>query len=177
MIAHILLSAAASYLICSTIGCINSGYAASLPQDSKVASANAVEEPSFMTKMVAHMFELFNLKQVVQDIKISKTTEGTCQSCKFGIGLLQHLIQFGRGREDLGRLAHTICVSLRIETPRVCTGIVQVFKVPSPPSLFLCSLLSCLLCASRLTRLAAAVSCARLLSSPSIIQTAFRSFD
>lgn len=88
-----------------------------------------IESPSFLTKMITHMFELFNLKQVIADVKISKTTEGTCQSCKFGIGLLQHLIQFGRGREDLARLAHTICVSLKIESHRVCDGIVQVFKV------------------------------------------------
>lgn len=106
-------------------------HAASIADQVQAHHDLGIESPSFLTKMVTHMFELFNLKQVVQDIKISKTTEGTCHSCKFGIGLLQHLIQFGRGREELGKLAYTICVSLRIESPRVCHGIVQVFKVSS----------------------------------------------
>lgn len=119
--------------------------AASLPiqAPATISDSNetAIESPSFLAKMVTHMFELFNLKQVVQDIKISKTTEGTCHSCKFGIGLLQHLIQFGRGREELARLAHTICVNMNIESPRVCNGIVKVFKV-SPPVVWIVCLVS-----------------------------------
>lgn len=118
--------------------------AASLATQEPATTDASAESPSFLTKMVTHMFELFNLKQVVQDIKISKTTEGTCHSCKFGIGLLQHLIQFGRGREELGRLAHTICVNMKIESPRVCDGIVKGFQV-SGTSFVKAVLTSCLL--------------------------------
>ena len=88
-----------------------------------------LNSPSFMTRFITHMFELFNVKQVIHDIKVSKTTEATCHSCKFGMGLLQHLLQFGRGKEELARLTNTICVSLRIESPRVCKGITEVYKV------------------------------------------------
>lgn len=108
---------------------VNQSTGASIANQVQAHHDLGIESPSFLTKMITHMFELFNLKQVIADVKISKTTEGTCQSCKFGIGLLQHLIQFGRGRDDLARLAHTICVSLKIESHRVCDGIVQVFKV------------------------------------------------
>ena len=124
---HLIIIGLTCILICFSRSHVVHG--ASLANQVQAHHDLGIESPSFLTKMVTHMFELFNLKQVVQDIKISKTTEGTCHSCKFGIGLLQHLIQFGRGREELGRLAHTICVTLRIESPRVCNGIVQVFKV------------------------------------------------
>lgn len=96
------------------------------------ANETSVEEgASFLTKLVAHIFEMLDLKEVIQDIKQSKTTAGTCYSCKFGIALLQHLLEFGKGKEELAALAQTICVMLRVEQPRVCQGIVNVFKVSS----------------------------------------------
>ena len=88
-----------------------------------------LDSPSFMTRLITHMFELFNVKQVIQDIKLSKTTEATCHSCKFGMGMLQHLLQFGRGKDELAKLSNSICVNLRIESPRVCKGISDVYKV------------------------------------------------
>ena len=95
------------------------------------SNETSVEGPTFLTKFVAHIFEMFDLKQVIQDIKQSKTTPATCYSCKFGITLLQHLLEYGHGREELAKLADTICVMLRVEEPHVCHGIVNVFKVRS----------------------------------------------
>jgi len=77
---------------------------------------------------MTHMFELFNVKQVIEDMKASKTTEATCHTCKFGMSLLQHFVEFGRSQDQLARLSNNICVSLRIESPRVCKGISDIFK-------------------------------------------------
>lgn len=98
---------------------------------SEVESNEVADDTShtFLTSLVTHIFEVLNLKQVLQDIKLSKTTPGTCNSCKFGIALLQHLLEYGKGREELAALANTICVTLKVESPRVCKGIVTVFKV------------------------------------------------
>lgn len=89
------------------------------------------ESPTFLTRMITHMFEAFNLKQVLHDIKISKTTDATCHTCKFGIGLLQHLLEFGKSKEEVAHLALTICTALKVESPRVCKGIVDSYRVSS----------------------------------------------
>lgn len=87
------------------------------------------ESPTFLTRMITHIFEAFNLKQVLHDIKISKTTDATCHTCKFGIGLLQHLLEFGKSKEEVAHLALTICTTLKVESPRVCKGIVESYRV------------------------------------------------
>lgn len=91
------------------------------------------ESSSFLTKLITHIFEAFNLKQVLQDIKASKTTDATCHSCKFGIALLQHLLQFGKSKDEVAKMAYTICTTLHAEKPRVCKGIVESFKVSCFP--------------------------------------------
>lgn len=87
------------------------------------------ESPTFLTRMITHIFEAFNLKQVLHDIKISKTTDATCHTCKFGIGLLQHLLEFGKSKEEVAHLALSICTTLKVESPRVCKGIVESYRV------------------------------------------------
>ena len=87
------------------------------------------ESGTFLTRMITHIFEAFNLKQVLHDIKISKTTDATCHTCKFGIGLLQHLLEFGKSKEEVAHLALSICTTLKVESPRVCRGIVESYRV------------------------------------------------
>ena len=87
------------------------------------------ESPTFVTRMITHIFEAFNLRQVLHDIKISKTTDATCHTCKFGIGLLQHLLEFGKSKEEVAHLALSICTTLKVESPRVCKGIVESYRV------------------------------------------------
>ena len=87
------------------------------------------ESPTFLTRMITHVFEAFNLKQVLHDIKSSRTTDATCHTCKFGIGLLQHLLEFGKSKEEVAHLAFTICTTLKVESPRVCKGIVDSYRV------------------------------------------------
>ena len=91
------------------------------------------EDQSFLTKLITNIFEASDLKQVLADVKAAKTSESTCHSCKFGIALLQHLRQFGVGKKEIGKIAISICTALRIESPRVCHGVVEAFRVSFNP--------------------------------------------
>ncbi|KAI1300253.1 Sphingomyelin phosphodiesterase [Halotydeus destructor] len=98
-----------------------------LPVDSRQVLAKD-GDTSFLTKLTAHIFEMLDLRQVIQDIEHSKTTVATCYTCKFGMALIQHLIEFGRGKDELASLANTICVMLKVEKPQVCKGMTNIFK-------------------------------------------------
>ena len=83
----------------------------------------------FLVKLVSHIFEILNLKQVVNDIKESKSSPSTCYPCKFGMALVQQLIEFGKSQEELSKMALTICTTLHLEKRRVCKGIINLNKV------------------------------------------------
>ncbi|XP_015791561.1 sphingomyelin phosphodiesterase [Tetranychus urticae] len=82
----------------------------------------------FLVTLISHIFEMLNLKQVVTDIKESRATEATCYACKFGIALVQHFIEFGKGKEEMAKLATTVCITLKIEDRTVCKGIINTYK-------------------------------------------------
>lgn len=105
---------------------------ASVMDTRSIASAVAVTDPlapSFLTSVITRMFEALDFKKVFDDLKEGRSTPATCNSCKFGIGMLQQLSSMGKGKEEIASLSYSICTALRIETPRVCQGIVDVFKV------------------------------------------------
>lgn len=58
--------------------------------------------------------------------------------CALGAGLLQHYIREGKRRDDIVKITYQFCVSLKIQTPRVCEGITELFGVGSDIAL-LCS--------------------------------------
>lgn len=97
--------------------------------ESAASSSPTVPVPSFWTSMAVRMFELFDAKKVFHDIKQGKTTLATCNVCLFGMRLMQNFVANGRGREDFVNLVHSMCVSLEIETPSVCRGVVDLYSV------------------------------------------------
>lgn len=50
-------------------------------------------------------------------------------SCLTGVGLLQHYVQNGKTRDDIIQAASKLCLSFKIETPRVCFGIIHLMAV------------------------------------------------
>ena len=46
-----------------------------------------------------------------------------------GVGLLQHYIEQGNTEEDIIKAASKLCSDFRVETPRVCYGIIQLMVV------------------------------------------------
>lgn len=80
-----------------------------------------------LPRIVDKALRLFNLKQVVQEIETSVMSKVSCTACKAGAGLLQHYIREGKRREDIVKITYQFCVSLKIQTPRVCEGITELF--------------------------------------------------
>ena len=50
-------------------------------------------------------------------------------NCTAGVGMLQKFIQNGMLKEDIIKAASGFCISLQIETPRVCLGVVNLMAV------------------------------------------------
>ncbi len=46
-----------------------------------------------------------------------------------GVGLLNHYIQSGRRNSDIASAAIKLCINLKMQTPRVCSGIVGSYVV------------------------------------------------
>lgn len=48
-----------------------------------------------------------------------------------GVGLLQHYVENGNTKEEIIKAASGFCLTFRIETPRVCLGVVNLMAVSS----------------------------------------------
>uniref|UniRef100_A0A0A9Z5H7 Sphingomyelin phosphodiesterase n=1 Tax=Lygus hesperus TaxID=30085 RepID=A0A0A9Z5H7_LYGHE len=71
--------------------------------------------------------KLMNLKQVVNEVESSVMSQVSCTACKAGAGLLQHYIRTGKTQDDIIQIVKKFCVSLQLQTPRVCEGITDIF--------------------------------------------------
>ncbi|XP_022243798.1 sphingomyelin phosphodiesterase-like [Limulus polyphemus] len=83
---------------------------------------------AFFTNILSHVFSLLNIKEVMDSIKLGKTSPAACFVCKFGVSMLHHLMAQGRSSEELSTLALSICKTLKLESERVCYGVVEIFK-------------------------------------------------
>ncbi|KAK8388912.1 hypothetical protein O3P69_020698 [Scylla paramamosain] len=70
--------------------------------------------------------KFLDLEQVVNEIETSIMSTASCTACKVGVGMLQKFVQNGMIKEDIIKAASGFCISLRIETTRVCLGIVNL---------------------------------------------------
>lgn len=74
-------------------------------------------------------FKLLDLRQVMREVETSVMSKVSCTACKFGAQLLQDYIKKGRSDEEIKSSINQFCVSLRIQSPRVCRGITALFGV------------------------------------------------
>ncbi|KAG8195711.1 hypothetical protein JTE90_002974 [Oedothorax gibbosus] len=100
---------------------------------SEDVETNEVEEPSkeegkFFPKLLSHIFDILSFRKVVEELKVGKTSPTMCFVCKFGIALLQHFVETEKPKEDIAHIAYTICATLKLDSDRVCAGIVNIFK-------------------------------------------------
>ncbi|GFX59784.1 transposable element Tcb1 transposase [Trichonephila clavipes] len=58
--------------------------------------------------------------------KASETTK--CFACRVAISVIQNRINTGASEDEIGEFAYSICTTFKIETPRVCTGVTNLFK-------------------------------------------------
>lgn len=81
--------------------------------------------PQFVDKAL----KLFNLKQVAYEVETSVMSKVSCTACKAGAGLLQHYIRTGKSKDEIKKTIYQFCVSLKIQSARVCEGITRLFGV------------------------------------------------
>lgn len=81
--------------------------------------------PLFVDKAL----KLLNLKQVYFEVENSVMSKVSCTACKAGAGLLQHYIKMGKSKEEIIKMIYQFCVSLNIQSTRVCEGITRLFGV------------------------------------------------
>lgn len=87
-----------------------------------------IEEKSFFTKVISFGLQMLNVKKVLKDMKRGIISTATCLACKFGVGVLQHLVEEGKTEDEISHIADIICTTFHIETSRVCKGITNTFK-------------------------------------------------
>jgi len=78
--------------------------------------------PAFLGNAI----KLLDLKQVVKEIETSVMTSVSCSACKAGVGLLQHYVDSGKSTDDIVHAATKLCISMKIESRRVCEGIIDL---------------------------------------------------
>ncbi|XP_063219326.1 sphingomyelin phosphodiesterase isoform X2 [Bacillus rossius redtenbacheri] len=80
-----------------------------------------------LPRLVDKALRLFDLKQVMQELETSVMSKVSCTACKAGAGLLQHYIHAGKTLDDIKKIVLQFCISLKIQSPRVCEGITELF--------------------------------------------------
>ncbi|XP_044735214.1 sphingomyelin phosphodiesterase isoform X2 [Chrysoperla carnea] len=71
--------------------------------------------------------KLFNIKQVAFEVENSLMSKVSCTACQAGAGLLQHYTKQGKSEKEIKTIIYQFCTSLKIQTPRVCEGITELF--------------------------------------------------
>lgn len=82
-----------------------------------------------LPRFVDKALQLLNLNQVVGEVETSVMSKMSCTACKAGAGLLQHYIRNGKTRDDIVKITYQFCTSFKLQTPRVCEGITELFSV------------------------------------------------
>lgn len=83
-------------------------------------------EGTRIPRFISNLGKLLDIEQVVKEIETSIMSSVSCNACKAGVGLLQHYVQNGKTKEDIIKAASKFCISFKIETPRVCLGIINL---------------------------------------------------
>ncbi|VEN59407.1 unnamed protein product [Callosobruchus maculatus] len=85
------------------------------------------EKSTHLPQFVDKALKLLNLKQVAFEIENSVMSRVSCTACRAGAGLLQHYTKIGKSEKEIKKTIYQFCVSLKIQSPRVCEGITELF--------------------------------------------------
>ncbi|XP_034937352.1 sphingomyelin phosphodiesterase-like isoform X4 [Chelonus insularis] len=80
-----------------------------------------------LSLFVDKAIKLLDLQQVMIEVETSVMSKVSCTACKAGAGLLQYYIKNGKSDEDIMKNIYQFCVSLRIQSSRVCHGVTLLF--------------------------------------------------
>ncbi|XP_072401244.1 sphingomyelin phosphodiesterase isoform X1 [Diabrotica undecimpunctata] len=85
------------------------------------------EKSSHLPQFFDKALKLLNLKQVAFEIENSVMSKVSCTACKAGAGLLQHYTRIGKSEKEIKKTIYQFCVNLKLQSPRVCEGITELF--------------------------------------------------
>ncbi|CAG9816256.1 unnamed protein product [Phaedon cochleariae] len=85
------------------------------------------EKTTHLPQFVDKALKLLNLKQVAFEIENSVMSRVSCTACRAGAGLLQHYTRVGKSEKEIKKTIYQFCVNLKIQSPRVCEGITELF--------------------------------------------------
>ncbi|KAJ8940101.1 hypothetical protein NQ318_016017, partial [Aromia moschata] len=85
------------------------------------------EKTTHLPQFVDKALKLLNLKQVTFEIENSVMSKVSCTACRTGAGLLQHYTKMGKSEKEIKKTIYQFCVNLKIQSPRVCEGITELF--------------------------------------------------
>ncbi|XP_072766860.1 sphingomyelin phosphodiesterase [Anoplolepis gracilipes] len=80
-----------------------------------------------LSGIVDKTLKLLNLRQVMMEVETSVMSKVSCSACKLGVSILQHYIKVGKSDEIIMASIYEFCVSLNIQSPRVCHGVTLLF--------------------------------------------------
>jgi len=88
-----------------------------------------VQPSGHLSGFVDKALKLLDLRQVMMEVETSVMSKVSCTACKVGAGLLQHYIKIGKSDEEIMASIYQFCVSLNIQSRRVCHGVTLLFGV------------------------------------------------
>ena len=99
-----------------------------------IATARGKFKNENTSPVVGDMVEISILEEqkntaVIEEIKTSSATKASCLACKFGINLMRQLMVTGKSDQEILSLASLVCSTLNIQTPRVCSGFMDLIGV------------------------------------------------
>ncbi|KZC11549.1 Sphingomyelin phosphodiesterase, partial [Dufourea novaeangliae] len=86
-----------------------------------------VQPSGQLSGFVDKALKLLDLKQVMMEVETSVMSKVSCTACKAGAGLLQYYIKAGKSDEEIMNNIYQFCVSLNIQSARVCQGVTLLF--------------------------------------------------
>lgn len=87
------------------------------------------EKSSNLPLFLEKALKLLNLNQVYYEVEHSVMSKVSCTACKAGAGFLLHYIKLGKSKEEIMKIIYQFCVSLNIQSVRVCEGVTNLFGV------------------------------------------------
>jgi sphingomyelin phosphodiesterase len=82
-----------------------------------------------LPKFLSTTLKYVDLKQVIYEVETSLLSSVSCTACKAGVGLLQHYAKTGKTRQEIAHAAVKLCINLKLDSKRVCVGIIHLFVV------------------------------------------------
>jgi len=80
-----------------------------------------------MTNLFSRFSKALDLGKVVREIETSVMSSVSCTACRAGVGLLLHYVHSGRTNQEIAHAATKLCINLKMQSPRVCTGIINIY--------------------------------------------------